>query len=48
MENILKSPAVMQQAKAYLYGSLLYYLTMTKQEGTEGQRGKGKTLDAVW
>ena len=32
----------MQQAKAYLYGSLLYYLTMTKQEVTGGQRGKGE------
>ena len=42
IDNILKVPAAMQQAKAYLYGSLLYYLTMTKQEVTGGQRGKGE------
>ena len=41
IDNILKAPAAMQQAKAYLYGSLLYYLTMTKQEDTGGQREKG-------
>ena len=42
MENVLKAPAAMQQAKAYLYGSLLYYLTMTKQEDSGVQRSKGK------
>ena len=42
MDNILKAPAAMQQARAYLYGSLLYYFTMTKQEDTGGQRAKGK------
>lgn len=41
IDNILKAPAAMQQARAYLYGSLLYYLTMTKQEDSEGQRTKG-------
>ena len=39
MENVLKVPAAMQQAKAYLYGSLLYYLTMTRQEDSGPERG---------
>ena len=41
MDNILKAPAATQQAPTYLYGSLLYFLTMTKQEDSEGQRAKG-------
>ena len=52
IDNILKVPAAMQQAKAYLYGSLLYYLTMTKQEVTGGQRGKGEQaglrVEGMW
>jgi len=38
MENIMKAPAGMQHVRAYLYGALLYYLLLTKQEGGEGRR----------
>ena len=44
MENILKAPAGLQQVRAYLYGSLLYYLTMTRDQGTKevSNQSKGK------
>ena len=42
MENIMKAPAGMQHVRAYLYGSLLYYLLLTKQEGGEGKK------EGVW
>ena len=29
VESVLKAPTGMQQVRAYLYGSLLYYLSMT-------------------
>ena len=38
MENIMKAPAGMQHIRAYLYGALLYYLLLTKQEGGEGRK----------
>lgn len=42
IENIMKAPAGMQRVRAYLYGALLYYLLLTKQE-----KGKDRSK-GVW
>lgn len=48
MENVLKAPAGMQQVRAYLYGSLLYYLTMTtNQHGEAAHPGRGEEKGSV-
>ncbi len=40
VENILRTSTAPQGVRAYLYGSLLYYLMMTRQAGEEGQDGR--------
>lgn len=45
MDNVLKAPAGMQQARAYLYGSLLYYLTMTTSKEL-GEEVKGQQTNS--
>ena len=44
IENIMKAPAGMQRVRAYLYGALLYYLLLTKQEEGEDRRKGVETV----
>ena len=43
VESVLRAPAGLQQLRAYLYGSLLFYLSMTQRsKGEEPQLAKGQ------
>ena len=39
LESMLRAPASLQQLRAYLLGSLLYYLTLTQQPNTTVDAG---------
>ena len=40
VKNILRAPAGMQQERAYLYGSLLYYLSITRSRDDQGEESR--------